>query len=76
MSFFFYKAGQRSPENSGELGDEPDSGMLENIPPSVKERLARLQRENKQLRAKVRFCTLRGGGSGTGDVGAKKNYTP
>jgi hypothetical protein len=27
--------------------------MLENIPPSVKERLARLQRENKQFKAKV-----------------------
>jgi len=47
------EAGQRSPEYSGELGDEPDSGMLENIPPSVKERLARLQRENKQLRGKA-----------------------
>jgi hypothetical protein len=28
-------------------------GMLENIPPSVRERLARLSRENKQLKAKV-----------------------
>jgi hypothetical protein len=27
--------------------------MLENIPPSVRERLARLSRENKQLNAKV-----------------------
>jgi hypothetical protein len=27
--------------------------MLENIPPSVRERLARLSRENKQLKAKV-----------------------
>ena len=45
--------GQRSSEYSGELGEEPDSGMLENIPPSVKERLARLHRENKQLKAKV-----------------------
>jgi len=51
------EAGQRSPENSGELGDEPDSGMLENIPPSVKERLARLQRENKHLRAKATGST-------------------
>ena len=48
------KAGQRSPEYSGDLGDDPDSGMLENIPPSVKERLVRLQRENKRLRAKVK----------------------
>jgi len=49
------EAGQRSPEYSGdlELGDEPDSGMLENIPPSVRERLARLSRENKQLRSKL-----------------------
>jgi hypothetical protein len=30
------------------LGFEPDSGRLENIPPSVRERLARLSRENKQ----------------------------
>jgi hypothetical protein len=36
-----------------ELGEEPDSGMLENIPPSVRERLARLSRENKQLKAEV-----------------------
>jgi hypothetical protein len=27
--------------------------MLENIPPSVRERLARLSREHKQLKAKV-----------------------
>ncbi|XP_023335122.1 protein Hook homolog 3 [Eurytemora carolleeae] len=47
------EAGQRSPEYSGDLGDDPDSGMLENIPPSVKERLIRLQRENKRLRAKA-----------------------
>jgi hypothetical protein len=28
-----------------ELGEEPDSGMLENIPPSVRERLARLSKK-------------------------------
>lgn len=47
------EVGQRSAEYSGELGEEPDSGMLENIPPSVKERLVRLHRENKQLKAKL-----------------------
>jgi len=47
------QVGQRSPEFSGQLTDEPDSGMLENIPPSIKERLLRLQRENKQLRART-----------------------
>ncbi len=35
------------------MGKEPDIGMLENIPPSVRGRLARLSRENKQLKAKV-----------------------
>jgi len=49
--------GQHSPEYSRELGDDPDSAMLENIPASVKERLARLQRENKQLRSKVSSST-------------------
>jgi hypothetical protein len=34
------------------LGFEPDSNRLENISPSVRERLARLSRENKQLKAK------------------------
>jgi hypothetical protein len=34
-------------------GFELDCDMLENIPPSVRERLARLSRENKQLKAKV-----------------------
>jgi hypothetical protein len=44
---------QRSSEYSGELGEEPDSVMLENIPPYVRERLARLSREYKQLKSKV-----------------------
>jgi len=47
------EAGQQSPEYSRDVGDDPDSAMLENIPASVKERLARLRRENKQLRSKV-----------------------
>jgi hypothetical protein len=33
--------------------------MLENIPPSVRERLARLSRENKQLKAKVSITKIR-----------------
>jgi hypothetical protein len=33
--------------------------MLENIPPSVRERLARLFRENKQLKAKVSITKIR-----------------
>jgi len=47
------EAGQHSPEYSRDVGDDPDSAMLENIPASVKERLARLRRENKQLQRKV-----------------------
>ncbi|XP_059081313.1 protein Hook homolog 3-like [Tigriopus californicus] len=44
---------------SGLLDDgEPDSGTLEMIPPSIKERLLRLQRENKRLNV-----ALSGGGS-------------
>ncbi len=35
------------------MGEEPDSVILESIPPPVRERLARLSRENKQLKAKV-----------------------
>eukprot|EP00088_Acartia_fossae_P044809 TRINITY_DN4781_c1_g1_i5.p1 TRINITY_DN4781_c1_g1~~TRINITY_DN4781_c1_g1_i5.p1 ORF type:complete len:676 (-),score=232.76 TRINITY_DN4781_c1_g1_i5:383-2410(-) len=58
------EAGQHSPEYSRELGDDPDSAMLENIPASVKERLARLQRENKQLRTKVSS----GSGSSEGEA--------
>jgi hypothetical protein len=33
--------------------------MLENIPPSVRERLARLSRDNKQLKAKVSITKMR-----------------
>ncbi len=33
--------------------------MLENTPPSVRERLARLSRENKQLKAKVSKTKIR-----------------
>ena len=33
------------------MESEPDSGVLEMIPPSVKERLLRLQHENKKLKA-------------------------
>merc|ERR1711994_801789 len=43
--------GPTSPEFGGQLTEgEPDSGMLENIPPSVKARLLRLEKENKQLK--------------------------
>ena len=35
----------------GLVDSEPDSGVLEMIPPSVKERLLRLQHENKKLKA-------------------------
>ena len=38
-----------SPEFS-QFTEEPDSGMLENIPPSVKARLFRLEKENQQLK--------------------------
>ena len=34
----------------GLVDSEPDSGVLEMIPPSVKERLLRLQHENKKLK--------------------------
>jgi len=43
------QVGQNSP-TFGQLSEEPDSGMLENIPPSVKARLLRLEKENKQLK--------------------------
>jgi len=43
------QVGPSSPEFS-QLSEEPDSGMLENIPPSVKARLLRLEKENKQLK--------------------------
>jgi len=43
------QVGHSSPEFS-QLTEEPDSGMLENIPPSVKARLLRLEKENKQLK--------------------------
>ena len=42
--------GPTSPEFGGQLTEEPTSDMLENIPPSVKARLLRLEKENKQLR--------------------------
>lgn len=42
--------GPTSPEFGGMTEGEPDSGMLENIPPSIKARLLRLEKENKQLR--------------------------
>ena len=38
---------------SGLVDSEPDSGVLEMIPPSVKERLLRLQHENKKLKSSV-----------------------
>merc|ERR1719336_3417502 len=41
--------GNTSPEFS-QISDEPDSGLLENIPPSVKARLIRLEKENQQLK--------------------------
>lgn len=44
------QAGPTSPEFGGQLTEEPDSGMLENIPPSVKARLLRLEKENKLLK--------------------------
>jgi len=47
------EAGQHSPEYSKDIHEDPDSAMLENIPASVKERLARLQRENRKLKSKV-----------------------
>merc|ERR1719233_1991694 len=43
------QVGPSSPEFS-QFSEEPDSGMLENIPPSVKARLLRLEKENKQLK--------------------------
>jgi len=43
------QVGHSSPEFT-QLTEEPDSGMLENIPPSVKARLLRLEKENKQLK--------------------------
>lgn len=44
------QASPTSPEFGGQLTEEPDSGMLENIPPSVKARLLRLEKENKLLK--------------------------
>ena len=44
------QAGPTSPDQFALQTEEPDSGMLENIPPSVKARLIRLEKENKQLR--------------------------
>jgi len=44
------KAGPTSPDFGGQLTEEPDSGMLENIPPSIKARLVRLEKENTVLR--------------------------
>jgi len=40
-------------KGGGPGGLEPDSGMLEMIPASVKERLVRLQHENKRLKASL-----------------------
>ena len=48
---FKVKLGAGGLTGSGGLVDDPDSGMLEMIPPSVKERLLRLQHENKKLKA-------------------------
>jgi len=46
--------GQRSPEFQGQIDElENISGMLENIPPSIKERLLRLERENRILRSRT-----------------------
>ena len=45
----FTEVGNVSPEFS-QISDEPDSGLLENIPPSVKARLIRLEKENRQLK--------------------------
>jgi hypothetical protein len=39
--------------SGGLVDSEPDSGILEMIPPSVKERLLRLQHENKRLKSSV-----------------------
>jgi protein HOOK3 len=45
------RAGPAAPGYGGlGLTEEPDSGMLEYIPPSVKARLLRLEKENKLLR--------------------------
>ena len=52
LQFLFkVKLGAGGLTGSGGLVDDPDSGMLEMIPPSVKERLLRLQHENKKLKA-------------------------
>jgi len=57
------QVGQRSPEFTGQLhSEEPDSGMLENIPPSVKARLLRLEKENKQLKSRAATGATSGGG--------------
>jgi len=49
------QAEQTSPEFGNQLDSaEPDSGMLENIPPSIKARLLRLEKENKQLKKSSR----------------------
>jgi len=45
----FTQVGNVSPEFS-QISDEPDSGLLENIPPSVKARLIRLEKENQKLK--------------------------
>ena len=45
----FTQVGNTSPEFS-KISDEPDSGLLENIPPTVKARLIRLEKENQQLK--------------------------
>lgn len=47
------------------VDNEPDSGILEMIPPSVKERLLRLQHENKRLKEQHRSLSS-GGGSNDG----------
>ena len=40
---------------------EPESGMLEMIPPSVRERLVRLEHENKRLKQQ-QSSSVNGGG--------------
>ena len=57
-----------SPEYS-QLGEEPDSGLLENIPPSVKARLVRLEKENQHLK-KYKSSTPASDGDDTSELQA------
>lgn len=59
------QVGPSSPEFSQLTEGEPDSGMLENIPPSVKARLLRLEKENKQLK---KYKTASAGHSGSDTI--------